>query len=858
MIQRLGSDVISELRSGVALSGLSQCVEELVLNSVDAGSSSITVDVNIPTMFLEVSDNGSGMRQSDLKNVGQRYFTSKCHSLHDLHNANSYGFRGEALASLGKICQKIEIISRHKTSGRTFYKCFRKGWDVGVYESTSLRPRHGTTIKALGVFYALPVRQKLISEKVDLEQIRRHVMGIALMNAGVSFLVRNKENGTSILQINACSSALSVLSQVFGCHKSKAFKSVFLTSGAYTVTGYVNLEGYPNRNFQYFYVNKRLVLKTKFHHLANHILGRAVAGIVMIDHMSTNQDLKSSSPKKMGRYAGFVINLECPYNAYDITFDPKKTLVEFQNWHEPISCLRGCLFDFLKKEGIFIDEFLNTQSDSQESCPGLSEEYDLAEVDSESSMEYLNGMKRPIKASDLRGSLCSSTAKRKRNENAIFETGDLCSSENSCKPNESGNVTTMDWTSKTEDMVLCEDCPFGSDAFSAANNKRDISLYSHFGESLVNERENSSKRSIITKLQRYSADISRPGNVCLSDSTPTFGSSANSCRKQPASKKTAEIDDNKVESLKSEGVERKCREMSGKVSKVTDVCFERKIIPSAQFNDCKTLLVADHHEMGIVDTTISITQDKPPITKSRNVPLTAVNFSVTSPTAEHCSVVEANITRHNQWCLKDSRMLGFRDENNSDFLPEASTHTLTNENSVMAKADATGPTTCNNATTDTADESQLLRGSDWLLQQNPRDGRPLYVNLRTGNTSMTLSNTKPPPRIPLLKKQTISTEQTVDMTKPRTFRNYASHLSHNFTPWLPRSVAPNKNCNVSKSEDKKSSEIRDMFDQWVNPVFEKNEKVGNTPLVQYHTISVKLLLMFVQVWAKVKSAYRYS
>ncbi len=598
MIQRLGSDVISELRSGVAVSSLSQCVEELVLNSIDAGSSSVTVDVDISTISLEVSDNGTGMRQSDLKNVGQRYFTSKCHTLKDLENAASYGFRGEALASLGKICQKLEIVSRHKTSSRTFCKLVKKGWDMGVYESTSLRPKHGVTVKAYGVFHALPVRQKLISEKVDLEQIRRQVLGITLMNPGVSFLVRNKENGASLLQMHACTSGLSVISQVFGCSKSKTFKPVTLTSNMHTITGYVSLEGFPNRNFQFFYVNKRLVLKTKFHNVANHILARAISGLMVEDHELSNQDQRSCTPKRLDSYPGFVINLECPYNTYDITFDPKKTLVEFQNWDQPISCLRECLNDFLKKEGIFNQELFNNQSDSQELCPSLFKEFDLVKPGSDGSLEFANGSKRSIKASDLRRSLYSSTAKRKRYENAVCNRGITCSSgdyglEQLSNSNESSYVTNEGDTDVNAKMVLREDCSVSSNVFSTTS-KEDISLCSSSSAAVLNKMENSSKRSIIAKLQKYSTGIPRPSNIGPFEGNSTFSSFASNCN-ETLPRKTEGTLSMKLESVKSHSVKRKCLgSRDGKeVSEISYVCS--KIVPQ-QSNGSRTPLAVQQFE----------------------------------------------------------------------------------------------------------------------------------------------------------------------------------------------------------------------------------------------------------------------
>ena len=594
MIQRLETDVISQLRSGVTLSSLAQCVEELVLNSIDAGSSSVTVDVDFSTVSLQVNDNGTGIRQNDLRNVAQRYFTSKCHDLKDLEDVASYGFRGEALASLCKIAQKVEIVSRHKSSNRTFCKLVRTGRDMGVCESTDLRPKHGTTVKICGVFYTLPVRQKLVSEKLDLERVRTQVLSVALMNPDVSFLVRNMENCATFLQIHSCASALSVISQILSWEKSKTFKTVFQARGIYTITGHVSLEGFPNKNFQFFYVNKRLVLKTRFHTLANHILARAISGLNMTN--STNQEEELNTPKKFDKYAGFVINLESPCNNYDITFDPDKTLVEFQDWSEPISCLKECLSEFLKREGIFNKEFFDVLSDSQEATPSSSQEFKMAQSDPDAKTGYPSAMKRPIKAHDLRRSLYSSTAKRKWDESRACNSGMTCSNSNvsgvqlTCNSNYDADCGKINVTKRTKKPDLHEDS-FGSDKLST------------------------------------------------------------------------------------------------------------------------------------IATTSNITTKLPP------------------------------------------------------------------------------------------------KDSEWLFQCNPCDGQPVYVNLRTGNTSVS----KPEPRTPLHEK-TNNSIKTTGPTKRYPFRKFASHLSHDFTPWLPRSVSPSQPLPSRGANG--SSEIGEMLDQWVNPVFGRNEKVS--------------------------------
>uniref|UniRef100_A0A670Y2S8 Uncharacterized protein n=1 Tax=Pseudonaja textilis TaxID=8673 RepID=A0A670Y2S8_PSETE len=103
MIKCLPEEIQTSLRSGVAINSVGHCVEELILNSIDAKATCIAVRVDLETFKVQVVDNGCGMEREDLNKVGNRYFTSKCYSLEDLENLKFYGFRGEALASIASM-----------------------------------------------------------------------------------------------------------------------------------------------------------------------------------------------------------------------------------------------------------------------------------------------------------------------------------------------------------------------------------------------------------------------------------------------------------------------------------------------------------------------------------------------------------------------------------------------------------------------------------------------------------------------------------------------------------------------------------------------------------------------------------
>lgn len=179
----------TKLKSSVNIATLAQCVEELLLNSVDAKASCISIRINLSNYFVQVVDNGIGISQKEMLKIGQRSaykqsYNSSCHILthcFDFHllascntslgllytsyyfiylfgknilifcfrhstskplpslisgkpnsDANLYGHRGEALASIIQLSESVEIVSRNeKSSNDTYSKTFRDG--LGTY-----------------------------------------------------------------------------------------------------------------------------------------------------------------------------------------------------------------------------------------------------------------------------------------------------------------------------------------------------------------------------------------------------------------------------------------------------------------------------------------------------------------------------------------------------------------------------------------------------------------------------------------------------------------------------------------------------------------------------------------------------
>nr|XP_023684080.1 DNA mismatch repair protein Mlh3 isoform X1 [Paramormyrops kingsleyae] len=349
----LSEEVQAKLRSGIAIVSLQQCVEELVLNSVDAGATCIAVRMDMEACKLQVIDNGSGMERDDMERVGSRYYTSKCTSLEDLENLSFYGFRGEAVASIASLATLVEISSRTKLSVKTFVKVFKEGKGLDVFEAGTTRPSSGTTVVICNFFHNMPVRRKRVDPVLECDRIKRRVEALSLMHPSVSFTLKNDCTGAMVVQLSKARSTYHRFIQIHGLGKAQKLGEVSFPHGQFELNGYIGREGHYNSSLQYLFVNSRLVLKTNIHKLLNSLL----KGVCGASRLNGGPGVSSAlgSPKQKGgqeQHAIYVINIKCPYSGYDVCLDPAKTLIEFKDWESVLFCVEQGVKSFLTRENL--------------------------------------------------------------------------------------------------------------------------------------------------------------------------------------------------------------------------------------------------------------------------------------------------------------------------------------------------------------------------------------------------------------------------------------------------------------------------------------------------------------------------
>ncbi len=185
----LSSEVVDQIAAGEVVERPAHMVKELVENGLDAGATEIEVDFDQGGRVVKVKDNGSGIPKAELRLSLARHATSKIQTSSDIWHIHSYGFRGEALATISAV-SRLQIISKPESQefAASITSEFGKAGDLLTQGGEK-----GTTILVSDLFQNVPARLKFLkSEASESSQIKNILKGLALVNPKVSFRVRQK------------------------------------------------------------------------------------------------------------------------------------------------------------------------------------------------------------------------------------------------------------------------------------------------------------------------------------------------------------------------------------------------------------------------------------------------------------------------------------------------------------------------------------------------------------------------------------------------------------------------------------------------------------------------------------------
>ena len=201
IIRVLPQEVIDRIKAGEVVQRPASAVKELLENALDAGSTEIVVTVTGRTFHkLTVSDNGCGISRADLPAAVQRHATSKLHTADDLQQLTTFGFRGEALASIAAVSQ-LSIVSRTADSTVAYQYSHHSVQQQQQQQQRQPKPcarSPGTTVTIHSLFYNLPQRQRKInsSEYMQVLQVVQHY-AIHYAASGIAFICQLQGGGRS-------------------------------------------------------------------------------------------------------------------------------------------------------------------------------------------------------------------------------------------------------------------------------------------------------------------------------------------------------------------------------------------------------------------------------------------------------------------------------------------------------------------------------------------------------------------------------------------------------------------------------------------------------------------------------------
>jgi DNA mismatch repair protein MutL len=254
-IKVLAEDLVSLISAGEVIENPSSIVKELVENSLDAGADMIDIAIHEGGIrSIIVSDNGSGILIEDCPICLLRHSTSKISTKTDIDEISTYGFRGEALASVAAVADvRITTQSVDDEHGSTVIARF--GEEPSVKKAA--RPR-GTTIEVTDLFKNIPARRKHLSEpRVESQRIQEVIMKQAAILPEIGFrLVRD---GVIIIDCPPNQTASDRIASLWGIDIARSLVDVDYSSGNVKITGFVARPPISrgNRSREYFSILKR-------------------------------------------------------------------------------------------------------------------------------------------------------------------------------------------------------------------------------------------------------------------------------------------------------------------------------------------------------------------------------------------------------------------------------------------------------------------------------------------------------------------------------------------------------------------------------------------------------------------------
>lgn len=335
-INILTQEIANKIAAGEVVERPASVVKELVENSIDAGATSIIIEIkNGGITYIRVTDNGSGISPDDIETAFLPHATSKIVDEDDLFSIKTMGFRGEALASISAV-SKVDIMSKTAQEEGTHLQV-----DGGkIIGRQNVGCPVGTTVVVKNLFYNTPARMKFLKrDSTEASYITDIVERLVMSNPNISvrYIVDEKEK----LFVSGDGQLKSCIYAVYGRDYAKGCLEVTNANPNIKVSGYTGTRetSRGNRAFQTVFVNGR------------YVKNRAITS-------AAENAYKNSL--MTGKFPFFVLNIKVPFESVDINVHPTKQEVKFANERQVCDEVYWAVKGALQKEADSVRESIRS------------------------------------------------------------------------------------------------------------------------------------------------------------------------------------------------------------------------------------------------------------------------------------------------------------------------------------------------------------------------------------------------------------------------------------------------------------------------------------------------------------------
>ena len=319
VIRLLPESIANQIAAGEVVQRPASVVKELLENAIDAGADKIQLFIReAGTHFIQVKDNGKGMSETDARMCWERHATSKIKKADDLFKLSTFGFRGEALASIAAV-SKVEMKSRREDD--------TLGTEIKIEASEVMHHEQvncpiGTSITVKNLFYNIPARRNFLkSQSIETRHIFDEFNRVALPNPHIEFSFFN--NDTESVKLPK-TDLRNRITDVLGIKKDGELLELNENTDILKISGFAGSPEYSKRvrGDQFLFVNGRFIKEPYF----NHAVQTAFDGLIPEDH-----------------FPFYVIFFEIDPAKIDVNVHPTKTEVKFEDGKAIYSILRSVI-----------------------------------------------------------------------------------------------------------------------------------------------------------------------------------------------------------------------------------------------------------------------------------------------------------------------------------------------------------------------------------------------------------------------------------------------------------------------------------------------------------------------------------